>query len=315
MTDTGPTLALRVKAVTWEAPNVLSYRLQSAEGEQLPAFTAGAHIDLKLPNMFRSYSLLNPQSDRTSYAIAVLCEAAGRGGSKWIHEHVHAGGMIDIKPPENNFPLDETASRSVFIAGGIGITPMLSMIDRLSAVGLPWELHYCYRSRALAPFVDRLSGKNNVTCHFDDEAGGRLPDLRSIVERAAGAHLYCCGPAPMLASFESLTAALPQEQVHTEYFSSSELAATDGGFKVVLGRSGKEYLVARGKTILETLREAGHEVAHSCLEGVCGTCETKVLDGIPDHRDMVLTESERASGRTIMICCSGAKSDRLVLDL
>ena len=316
MTDSGSTLSLRVRAVTWEAPNILSYSLQSADDGPLPSFTAGAHIGLKLPNgLLRRYSLLNSQSDHQSYGIAVQRDPAGRGGSRWIHEHVHAGDMVEVRPPENKFVLDETAGRSIFIAGGIGITPILSMIDRLSELGRRWELYYCLRSRALAPFIDKLQGQPNVACHFDDEVDGRFLDMDSIVQGASGAHLYCCGPTPMLTKFEALTAALPGNQVHTEYFASNEIAATDGGFKIVLARSGEEYPVPPGKTILQTLGEAGHEIPHSCLEGVCGTCETKVLEGTPDHRDMVLTDAERASGRTMMICCSGAKGDRLVLDL
>jgi vanillate O-demethylase ferredoxin subunit len=188
------------------------------------------------------------------------------------------------------------------------------MIARLSALGRPWELVYCARTRAAAAFADTLQG--NVRFNFDQEHGGCLPDIAALVAAAPPeAHLYCCGPLPMLAAFESATAHVPRERVHVEYFTAREPAAVEGGFNVVLAKSGREFIVPPGKTILDTLLEAGLDIPFSCMEGVCGTCETKVLEGIPDHRDLILTEEERAAGKTMMICCSGAKTEKLVLDL
>ena len=308
-------MQLRIKSATWEVPDIVSYELRDPDGGELPPFTAGAHIDLTLPNgLIRSYSLINPQSERLRYVIAVQKDRASRGGSKWVHENFRVGDLVTIAGPRNNFALDESARTSLFIAGGIGITPILSMIARLSALSRPWELVYCARTRAAAAFADTLQG--NVRFNFDQEPGGCLPDIAALVAAAPPeAHLYCCGPLPMLAAFESATAHVPRERVHVEYFTAREPAAVEGGFNVVLAKSGREFIVPPGKTILDTLLEAGLDIPFSCMEGVCGTCETKVLEGIPDHRDLILTEEERAAGKTMMICCSGAKTEKLVLDL
>lgn len=312
------TLRVRVKAATWEAPQVTSFELRPLDGGELPAFTAGAHIDLRLGNgLARSYSLTNSQDERHRYVIGVQKDRASRGGSKWVHENLRVGDIVTIDGPRNNFALDEAAGQSILIAGGIGITPILCMLRRLASLGRDWRLLYCARRRADAAFVDELAAFGaEVTFNFDEEPGGRMLDIAGVVcDAAPGAHLYCCGPAPMLAAFEAATAELPRARVHVEYFGAQEAPAAAGGLKVVLARSGREFVVPEGKTILETLLDAGLDVAHSCTQGVCGACETKVLDGVPDHRDLVLTEAERASGTTMMICCSGAKTERLVLDL
>jgi tetrachlorobenzoquinone reductase len=309
------TLRLRVKTATWETPLITSYDLRPIEGGELPEFTAGAHIDLTLPNgLIRSYSLTNPQSERHRYVIAVQKDRASRGGSKWVHENFRPGDVLTINGPRNNFALNEAAAKSILIAGGIGVTPILSMVDRLTEIGRDWELIYCSRKRLDTAFVDRLKG--NVRFNFDEEPGGKMLDIAAVVRAApANAHLYCCGPLPMLSAFEAATADLPRERVHVEYFTAKEPPAVSGGFKVVLAKSGKEFTVPPGKTILDTLLDAGLDIPYSCMEGVCGTCETKVLEGVPDHRDLILTEEEHAAGKTMMICCSGAKSEKLVLDL
>ena len=310
-------LNLRIKSAIWEAPNILSYELRSIEGKELPPFTAGAHIDLTLPNgLVRSYSLVNPQSERHRYVIAVQKDRASRGGSKWIHQNLRAGEILAVNGPRNNFALNEAAERSIFIAGGIGITPMLSMVERLNAIGREWELVYCSRTRNSTPFVELLEKNPQVRFNFDQERGGKMLDIAAVVETApANAHLYCCGPIPMLDAFEQATKDLARERVHVEYFTAKEPPATEGGFTVVLAKSGRELMVPSGKTILGALSDAGVDIPHSCTEGVCGTCETKVLEGIPDHRDRILTETERASNKKMMICCSGSKSEKLVLDL
>jgi len=309
------TLKLRVKSATWEAPAIISYELRPLEPSELPAFTAGAHIDLTLPNgLIRSYSLVNSQSERHRYVIAVQKDRASRGGSRWVHENFRPGDIVTVNGPRNNFALHESAETSLFIAGGIGITPIMSMIERLSALKRHWELIYCARKRVEAAFVDVLKG--NVRFNFDEEPGGRMLDVGATVRAAPpNAHLYCCGPLPMLSAFEAATAELPRERVHVEYFTAKEPPAVEGGFKVVLAKSGREFVVAPGKTILDTLLDAGLDIPYSCMEGVCGTCETKVLEGTPDHRDLILTEEEHAAGKVMMICCSGSKSERLVLDL
>lgn len=308
-------LQVRVKSATWEAPGIVSFELRALDGGALPAFTAGAHIDLSLPNaLVRSYSLVNPQSERERYVIAVQKDRASRGGSAWVHEHLRPGDVLTINGPRNNFALEESAAHSLFIAGGIGITPIVSMTQRLTALGRPWELIYCARTRSAAAFAASLAG--NVRFNFDEEPGGRMLDIAATVRAApAGAHLYCCGPLPMLSAFEAATVHLPRERVHVEYFAAKEAPAVAGGFTVVLAKSGREVAVPAGKTILEALLDAGLDVPYSCMEGVCATCETKVLEGIPDHRDLVLTDSEHAANQTMMICCSGSKSERLVLEL
>jgi vanillate O-demethylase ferredoxin subunit len=309
-------LKLIVKAATWEAPDIHTYDLRAPEGGELPAFTAGAHIDLTLPNgLIRSYSLTNPQSDRHRYVIGVQKDRATRGGSKWVHENLRPGVALTVNGPRNNFALNEAAEKTLFIAGGIGVTPMVSMTQRLTELGRDWELIYCARKRATTAFLDVLKGPR-VRLNFDEEPGGRMLDIAAAVKAApADAHLYCCGPLPMLAAFEAATAGLPRERVHVEYFSAKEPPAVGGGFKVVLAKSGREFTVPPGKTILDTLLDAGLDIPYSCMEGVCGTCETRVLEGVPDHRDLILTEEEHAAGKTMMICCSGAKSEKLVLDL
>lgn len=311
------TLQLRIKSVTWEAPSIVSYDLRPLEGGDLPSFNAGAHIDLALPNgLVRSYSLLNAQTERHRYVIAVQKDRASRGGSSWVHENLRAGDVLSVSAPRNNFPLDETAKTSIFIAGGIGITPILSMIERLSAIGRDWELVYCTRTRAGTPFFESLAAMPGVRFNLDEELGGKLLDIDALVKTAPGnAHFYCCGPIPMLDAFERATQNVERERVHVEYFTAKEPPAIEGGFTVVLAKSGRELPVPPGKTILDTLRDVGFDMRFSCTEGVCGTCETRVLEGIPDHRDRILTDAERNANKKMMICCSGSKSERLVLDL
>jgi len=316
------TFAVRVRSVSWEAQGILSYDLRPFAGRELPPFTAGAHIDLLLPGgMVRSYSLVNPQEERHRYVIAVNRDAASRGGSRFVHESVRPGDTLTVSSPRNNFPLAEDAGHSVLIAGGIGITPLWCMIQRLQALGRSWELYYCTRTRQSAAFLEPLQGlgrRVNTDLHFnfDQEPGGRMLDIAAVVASApANAHLYCCGPLPMLEAFERAAASRPPAQVHTEYFSAREAPSVDGGFTVVLARSKVELEVPKGKTILDALLDNGFDSPYSCLEGVCGTCEARVLEGIPDHRDLVLSKEEKESNRSMMICCSGSKSARLVLDL
>lgn len=310
-------LQLRIKQIVWEAPNVLTYEFRSTTGAELPPFTAGAHIEITLQKgMSRSYSIMNPPSERHRYVIAIQKERQGRGGSKWAHQNLRAGDIIDVHGPRNNFALNEDAAQSVFIAGGIGVTPMLSMIARLRELGREWQLYYCARTRATAPFVGLLESDARAAMNFDREPDGEMFDIAAAVRAAPpDAHLYCCGPEGMLEAFQQATRDLDRERVHVEYFTSSEPPAEEGGFSIVLAKTGRELEVPRGKTIMKTLQDAGVEIQHSCSEGVCGTCETRVLDGVPDHRDRILTEAERASNKTMMVCCSGSKSEKLVLEL
>ena len=310
MSNVATPLRVRVHSVTWEAEGILAYELRDPAGGALPAFTAGSHIDLNLPNgMVRSYSLVNSQDERHRYVVAVQKDRASRGGSSWVHEKLRTGDILVISAPRNNFPLAEDAPHSLLIAGGIGVTPLWCMMQRLTALGRSAELIYCVRTRKEAAFhaaIAALDGKAGakVTFNFDGEPGGKLLDLAAVTAAASSqTHLYCCGPLPMLQAFEAATKDLPRARVHVEYFTAKDAPAAEGGFTVVLAKSGKSFQIAPGKTILETLLDAGMNVASSCLEGV------------PDHRDVVLTDNERKANKTMMICCSGAKTEKLVLDL
>ncbi|MEZ2295018.1 2Fe-2S iron-sulfur cluster-binding protein [Variovorax sp. RCC_210] len=322
------TFDVRLHAVRLEAEGVHSFELRALPGQALPPFTAGAHIDLHLPNgMVRSYSLSNPPAETQRYVLGVHRSPTSRGGSALVHAQLHVGQTLRVGMPRNNFPLFEAAPHTVLIAGGIGITPLRSMIGRLEALGRSWELFYGCRRRACAAWHDELLALDalapgRVHFSFDGEHGEsgehseqRL-DLRRIVADARGdAHLYCCGPRPMLEAFEAATAGLPRERVHVEYFSAKEAPASEGGFRVELARSGRTVCVAPGQTILDTLLAAGVDAPYACMEGVCGSCETRVLAGTPDHRDLVLSGEEQRANDRMMICCSGAKSATLVLDL
>jgi vanillate O-demethylase ferredoxin subunit len=311
---------VRVKRISFEAENINSYELVLPGGGDLAPFAAGSHIDLHLQNgMVRSYSLVNDQDERHRYIIAVNRDASSRGGSNLVHDTIRAGDIITISAPHNNFMLREDAEHSVLIAGGIGITPLMSMVRRLVRLGRPWELFYAARTRTAAAFLDELAALNpsgNLHIDFDDERAGRMFDLAAIVAGApAHAHLYCCGPLPMLEAFEQATAGRLAGHVHVEYFQAKEAPALAGGFEVRLAKSNRTIAIDPGKTILDAVLDAGVSANFSCSEGVCGTCETRVIEGIPDHRDLFLSPEEKAANKTMMICCSGSKSKTLVLDL
>jgi vanillate O-demethylase ferredoxin subunit len=297
------------------------YEFVDPNGWDLPAFEAGAHIDIHLPDAtVRAYSLLNPPSERKRYVIAVQLAENGKGGSRRIHESVETDDILSVSTPRNNFSLDETAEHSCLIAGGIGITPMLSMVHRLDALGRSWELHYCARTREHAAFVAELgalAARRGSALHyyFDAEQGGARLDIRKLAQASGeDTTLYCCGPAAMLDDFETQTQTFSC-RARMERFAATSSAARDGGYTVLLKRSNVTLPIASGSSILDAVLEAGVTVPSSCREGICGACETRVLEGVPDHRDALLSESERAACNTMMICCSGAKSGTLVLDL
>jgi len=296
------------------------YTFERTDGGQLPAAEPGAHIGLHLPNgLNRQYSLVVSDASPTSYTVGVKKDEASRGASRWIHEHLRVGAVVPLDLPRNNFALDEaTGGKSILIAGGIGITPLYCMMHRLAALGQEHELHYSSRTRDQAAFLRELSVNPAAYLYFSDEmAGERMPIDRIIAQAPAGTHFYCCGPSSMLEAFEAAcaVAGCPAETIHVEYFTPRYETATEGGFDVELKRSGLKLAVPAGKSILQVLLDAGIDVPHSCDMGICGTCETRVLEGTPDHRDSLLSDTERAESKTMMICCSGAKSAKLVLDL
>lgn len=313
-------LNLRLRQIRWEAEGICSYELVPTGGPALPPFTAGAHIDLHLPQqMVRSYSLVNDPAETHRYVVAVQRDPQGRGGSLWMHGVARVGQVLQTTPPGNDFALADTVAPAVFIAGGIGITPILAMIKHLNRLRRPWQLHYAARSAAQAAFADEvaaLAGETRTAnLHFGSQGDERL-NLRQIVTAAPpDAHLYCCGPARMIDAFTAFSAHLPPARVHVERFAASSEAATSGGFEVVLRRSGRKIPVMAGQTILDALLDHDVAVQYACSAGVCGTCQTRVVDGLPDHRDDYLSDDEKAGNKTIMVCCSGSRSRTLVLDL
>jgi ferredoxin-NADP reductase len=306
----------RIRSVQWEAPAVLSFVMEPLAGEHFPPFTAGSHIDVTLQSgLTRSYSLLNDPAEADRYEIGVQLDENTRGGSKHVHQVWRPGQVIEISAPSNNFALDESAAHSVLIAGGIGLTPMLSMLARLDRTGKTWELHYACRSRDRAAFLDRVGHRPEVRFYVDDEPAVGSLKLDAVLEAAPdGTHFYCCGPQGMLNAYRSLVEPIG-ERGHYEYFGADVATAVEGGYKLELARSKKTIAVPAGETMLDALLNAGLDVPFACGEGVCGTCRLAVLDGVPDHRDLFLSEAEKASNRCVMPCCSGSRSATLTLDI
>ncbi|CAN7294887.1 PDR/VanB family oxidoreductase [Phyllobacterium sp. LjRoot231] len=308
------TITMRLMGIQYLAHETNLYEFEPVDGVPIPAAGPGAHVDIHLPNgMIRPYSLVHSGEDNR-YTIGVKRDAAGRGGSACLHDTVRVGAVLTVGVPRNNFPLVETADHTVLIAGGIGITPIWCMAERLQELGRSFELHYACRDRRDVAFLDRLEQLSVARIHIDAEAGGFL-DLCAIIDRApAGSHLYCCGPTPMLDAFEATTRGLDPAHVHLERFGPVEEVSREGGFVVALEKSGREFTIPEGKSILEVLRDAGLDVDFSCEQGICGACQVQVVDGEPDHRDMFLSDEEKAEG-SMMICCSGSKTERLTLAL
>ena len=325
-TSAKPTSAQLQAVVTTEVmaetPTVRRVVLRPAVGDRLKPFSAGAHIDLHLPNgIVRSYSILNDPRENDRYVVAVQREPDSRGGSEWMHSQLHQGSDLQVSQPRNNFMLNEGVDHSIFVAGGIGITPFLSMIHRLNRLGQRWTLHYATRTRDIAAFLVELReleshGMGTVRLYFDHEPGGQALDLSDIAASAEdGDHVYCCGPAGLLDAFEAAMRPRSEETVHLERFNNDLSDAGGDEFAVVLASSGDEFLVPEDKSILDVLLDAGIEIPCSCLEGTCGSCATGLLQGVADHRDVVLTPAEQQANDQIMVCCSRARSPRLVLDL
>jgi ferredoxin-NADP reductase len=315
--DSGALIEVRLTAINFAARDTNIYEFRRPDGTHLPPYGCGAHLDLHLPNgLVRQYSLLVPERAPDRYLIAVKRDAGSRGGSRCVHEDLHVGKMLKISSPRNNFPLIEDAEQIVFLAGGIGITPIWCMVQRLQALGRPWQLYYSCRSRSDMAFRNELDSCKQATLHFDDENDGNVLDVAKIVRDAPkAAHLYCCGPQPMMVAFEAATVDWPRAQIHVEHFTPRLEPAKTGGFIVELARSGQEFFIPPGQSILQVLYEAGIDVDYSCELGICGACETRVISGIPEHRDSVLSEEDHASNTKVMICCAGCMTDRLVLDL
>lgn len=317
MQATSATIPVRLTAIRYAAHETSLFELERPDGSPLPPATPGSHIDVHLPNgMVRPYSLVAAAPHMHSYVIGVKRDPKGRGGSVHLHDAVRVGMELAISAPRNNFALVEDACYSVLIAGGIGITPIWCMAQRLTELGRKFELHYACRDRRDVAFLRTIATMPEAKLHIDAESEGRFLDVSAIVAAAPeGAHFYCCGPAPMLDGFEKATASLDPAHVHLERFAAVEEAARGGNFVVALRDSGREFAIPEGKSILEVLRDAGLDVGFSCEQGICGACRVEVLEGQPDHRDMVLSEEEKEQNNAMMICCSGSKSPRLVIAL
>ncbi len=317
-------LDLRVSARVQETPDIIVVELAAPDGAQLPAYAAGAHVDVHLGNgMVRQYSLCGDPSDRTCYRLGILLDPQSRGGSRSAHAELATGGAVRISLPHNNFPLSEEGGKALLFAGGIGITPLLAMAYRLHALGRTFDLHYCTRSREQTAFAAELAATgfaSQVHLHHDDELPAQRLDLEQVLTAQAKqdrrSDLYVCGPAGFIGWVVETAKRFgwPDEAIHREYF-AADIDVSGESFAVDARRSGKTVTVAAGQSIAEALQAAGIKVPLSCEEGVCGTCETHVLAGTPDHRDFYLSKSERAANKTIMVCCSRSQSPVLALDI
>lgn len=317
------TLQVQVHRIVQETPDVRVFELVPLAGASLPPGSPGAHIDVHLPGgLVRQYSLCNGPEHTQGYVIGVKREAASRGGSAALHETIAEGQVLTVGAPRNNFALRDTAQHTVLVAGGIGITPLLSMARHLRQRGASFELHYFTRSIAHTPFHAELSRPawlGRVAFHCAMDADAVRAKLRHILwQRQANAHLYLCGPRPFMDTVQEVaSASWPPDAVHLEYFvaDAAALAAPAGGFTVRLARTGGDYLVSAEQTIVQALAQYGIHLDTSCEQGVCGTCLTGVLGGEPDHRDCFLSDDEKRCGDKLLPCVSRARGDVLVLDL
>jgi vanillate O-demethylase ferredoxin subunit len=322
MISSAGTFRVRIAKKTLEATDVCSFELCHDDGHALPAFSAGSHIDVHLETgLTRQYSLCNDPAQSHRYLIAVLRDARTRGGSQAMHE-LQVGDRLTISAPKNHFPLAHHARRSLLLAGGIGVTPILCMAERLAQVGADFEMHYCTRSRDRTAFVDRIrqaAFSSKVHLHFDDgEEAQKLPLAALLRDPPPDTHLYVCGPKGFMDAVltGARSAGWPEDRLHCEFFSAEPVKSdSDGSFEVKLASSGRVVVVAKDQTIVQALGDAGIEVPTSCEQGVCGTCLTRVLEGEPEHRDMYLTPAEQAANDQCLPCCSRSRTPLLVLDL
>ncbi len=306
-------MSLRLNAMRYGAEDIVLYELEPLGNQALAPVSAGAHLDLHLPGgLVRQYSLITSLCTDERYVIGVKRDIQGRGGSVWLHDQARVGQVFEVSLPRNHFPLSAADSPVCLIAGGIGITPIYSMLKVLQQSGRAVHLHYWSRSAQHALFHRSLAADPQVTLHFGTASGpqGELVDLVAGVPHEA--EVYACGPASML---DQLEQAGLGERLHLERFVAAGAVLAEGAFNVVLARSGREYIIPPGKTILDVLLSAGEDVLYSCEQGVCGACEVKVLEGQPVHGDSVYSADEHARRESMMICCSSSASARLLLDI
>ncbi|MGW1120212.1 PDR/VanB family oxidoreductase [Streptomyces tanashiensis] len=306
-------LRLLVRRMTREAEGVLSVELSHPEGKPLPAWAPGAHIDVHLGGQVRQYSLCGDPHDPEVYRIGVLDEPSSRGGSRYVHTTLRPGHSITVSEPRNHFALED-ADAYVFVAGGIGITPLLAMAREAARRGTGWRMVYGGRSRASMAFRAELALLDGDVTLVPQDESGHIDLETALAGLSDGTLVYSCGPEPLLTAVEERC---PEGRLRLERFAAPAVERTgdDAAFEVECRRSGLTLGVGADTSILEAAESAGIDVASSCRDGVCGSCEIRVIDGTPDHRDFLLSEAERSTGTTMMICVSRCASGRLVLDL
>jgi len=316
------TLTLDVFSIESVADGVVQLELRDPAGRPLPRFEPGSHLEVYLPeDRVRHYSICNDSRESHRYCIGVALAPNSRGGSRYIHEKIRVGDTLTVSQPRNNFRLLPDIPGYCFIAGGIGITPILSMVRWCVEQGKRWKLVYCSRSQACAAFRHELrslaEAGGELTFHFDDEQGGRLLDTAAVSSGlSANTHVYCCGPPPLMNAVLNSRGTRAADLYHFEWFVPRALKASlDKEFTLILRSSGKRVRVPGDRSVLSVLEDLGLSVPFSCREGICGTCETAVLSGVPDHRDSVLTPEQQKANNSMMICVSRAQSDTLELDL
>jgi vanillate O-demethylase ferredoxin subunit len=316
-------LNVRVAAKIEEAEEICSFMLVPMDENPLPNFSAGAHIDVRLPGgPTRQYSLCNAPDDNQGYLISVLRDPLSRGGSSRLHDVVETGDVLTISPPRNHFPLNHAASHSLLLAGGIGVTPILCMAERLSQAKASFEMHYCTRSRRRTAFLQRIaisSFASQVNFYFDEESESHRLDLVArLANQDNATHLYVCGPKGFMDAVLNTARekGWPEERLHYEFFAPPERQTdSDTCFEVQIASTGEVIAVDESESVVQALARSGIMIETSCEQGVCGSCLTRLIDGEPEHLDVYLSAAERAANDQFLPCCSRAKSTRLVLDL
>ncbi len=313
-------LALEITGRTLLAPDIVRIDFARADGGELPPFSAGAHIDVAVDDgLVRQYSLCNDPAERHRYQIAVLREPQSRGGSIRVHDAFHPGRQVSVGTPRNLFALAQGGSRHVLIGGGIGITPIMSMAATLASQGKSFDLHYCCRTPESAGFGDAVEAVGGRTYFSRHDGAPRFEPAAALGSPRADTHVYVCGPAGFMNAVrdEAQRLGWADTNIHRELFEAAEplVQAGDQPFDVCIASTGATFTIAPGTSVASILADAGIDVPVSCEQGVCGTCVTAVLDGVPDHRDSYLTDEERDEGKLFTPCCSRARSPLLLLDL
>ncbi|WGK62486.1 PDR/VanB family oxidoreductase [Halopseudomonas sp. SMJS2] len=320
------TSAIEVKIVrkAVAARDIVTLELAAVDGSSLPPFSAGSHIDVEVrPGLLRQYSLCNDSSEQHRYVIGVLRDPVSRGGSIAVHDDLHEGQEIRISRPRNLFPLVANAKNSLLLAGGIGVTPILCMAERLARTKVAFSMHYCARSPDRMAFREQIQAADyadRVHLHFDDGTDEQKLDLPTVLQQQSDdTHLYVCGPGGFIDFVLSTAKAAgwAEDRIHYEFFSAKEIdTSDDAGFEVQIASTGQVCAIGEDDTIVSVLAEAGVEISTSCEQGICGACITRVLEGEVDHRDQVLSDQERDEEGWFTPCCSrGAAGKRLILDL